>query len=111
MMKRMMAMMGAANNTKKQILAPAGQWGFKVAKGADDKEAGVDVTEVLENSPAARAGMKSNDRLLTLDGRWTDSVADCYDAASHVRPGQEARLIVLRDGKEVSLLVQVEAGI
>lgn len=111
MMKRMMAMMSGANNTKAKILAPAGQWGFRVAKGADDPKDGVDVTEVLADSAAASAGLKSGDRLLTLDGRWTDSVSDCYDAAAYVRPGTDARLVILRDGKQMTLTVRVQAGI
>ena len=40
--------------------------------------------DVLPESPAALAGIKTGDRLLTLDGRWTDTVADCYIAAGHV---------------------------
>src|SRR5262249_38214485 len=90
---------------KKRVVAPAGQWGFSVRKDTEDTEPGVNVTKVLDGSAAAAAGLKSGDRLLTLDGRWTDSVADCYAAASRVRPGAEARLVVKRDGKEVELTV------
>lgn len=111
MMKRMMTMMAAPNNTKTKILAPAGQWGFRVAKDADDQKDGVNVTEVLAGSPAAKAGLQVGDRLLTLDGRWTDSVPDCYEAAGYVRPGNEARLVVQREGKEMALTVMVDAGI
>jgi hypothetical protein len=100
-----------AGKAKKQILAPAGQWGFRVHKDAKDAEPGVTVKDVLEGSPAAAAGLKAGDRLLTLDGRWTDSVTDCYAAASHVRPGTAARLRVKRDGKEQELTVKVQAGL
>ena len=62
------------------------------------------------DSPAAAGGLKVGDRILTLEGRWTDSVADCYRAASYVRAGTAARLVVLRDGKEVELTVKVAAG-
>jgi len=37
-------------------------------------------------------------------------VADCYVAASHVRPGTAARLQVKRDGKEMELTVKVQSG-
>lgn len=110
MMQNMMRMLMSARDAKK-IIAPAGQWGFRVDKDADDKEAGVDVKEVLTGSSAAAAGLKAGDRLLTLDGRWTDSVADCYLAASRLQPGTSARLVVRRDGKEVELNVSVKWGL
>jgi membrane-associated protease RseP (regulator of RpoE activity) len=90
-----------------KLLAPKGQWGFSVTKDAKDEEAGVTINQVLPDSPAAVAGLKVGDRLLTLDGRWTDTVADCYRAASFVRTGTSARVVVVRDGKEVELTVKV----
>jgi membrane-associated protease RseP (regulator of RpoE activity) len=107
--KAMFALLSGA--APKRVLAPAGQWGFSVSKDTKDMEPGVTVKEVLPGSPAATAGLKVGDRLLTLDGRWTDAVADCYQAAVHVRPGMTARLNVLRDGKEVELTVKVQAGL
>src|SRR5205814_1715850 len=95
----------------KQFLAPAGQWGFRVVKQEKDEGAGVEVKDVLPGGPAAAAGLKVGDRLLTLDGRWTDSVEDCFMAASFVQPGQTARLVVQRNGKEVELTVKVQAGL
>ena len=98
-------------NKKPKVLAPAGQWGFRVAKAKDDAEPGVTVEEVHADTPAAKAGLKTGDRLLLLDGRWTDSVADCFAAATHVRPGAEARLLIRRDGKEQEVRVRVQAGL
>jgi hypothetical protein len=96
---------------KTEVLAPAGQWGFRVVKEAKDAEPGVTVAEVLPGSPAAAAGLKAGDRLLVLNGRWTDSVADCYTAAAHVQPGTTARLTICREGKEREVTVHVQAGL
>jgi hypothetical protein len=96
---------------KTLVLAPAGQWGFRVLKKDGDAEAGVTVADVLPGGPAAGAGLKAGDRLLVLDGRWTDSVADCYAAAAHVRPGTAARVTIRRDGKEQELTVRVLPGL
>jgi hypothetical protein len=105
------AMLAVLNGTlPRKVLAPAGQWGFAVDKQAQDMEPGVIVREVLPGSPAATAGLKAGDRLLTLDGRWTDSVADCYVAAGFVQPGTTARLTVLRQGKEMNVTIMVQAG-
>jgi hypothetical protein len=96
---------------QKRVLAPMALWGFNVTGESTEPVAGVTVKEVLPGGPAAVAGLKAGDRLLSLEGRWTDSVADCYQAASFVRPGTAARLVVLREGKEVELTVNVVSGL
>jgi S1-C subfamily serine protease len=86
-------------------------WGFTVDdKDAKDEAAGVTVKDVLAESPAAAGGLKPGDRLLTLDGRWTDSVGDTFSAASTVKPGRPVILTVTRDGKEVKLSVKPAKG-
>jgi hypothetical protein len=112
LMKNVMAaMLAGGKKPKARVLAPAGQWGFRVAKEAADEEAGVTVADVLPGGAADAAGLKAGDRLLVLDGRWTDTVHDCYAAAAHARPGTSARVLVRRDGKEVELTVKVRAGL
>jgi hypothetical protein len=111
LMSVMKALSAPAGKAKKQVLAPAGQWGFRVHKDTKDAEPGVTVQEVLAGGPAAAAGLKAGDRLLMLDGRWTDSVNDCYAAAAHVRPGTAARVRVKRDGKEQELTIKVQTGL
>jgi len=104
-------LLGPKAQAARQVVAPAGQWGFRVGKETADEAAGVLVQDVLAESPAAQAGLRKGDRLLTLDGRWTDSVLDCYTAAGYVQPGAAGRLTVLRDGRELELTVQVRAGL
>jgi hypothetical protein len=93
------------------ILAPAALWGMQASKADGDEEAGVTIKGVLPNSPAGLAGLKTGDRLLTLDGRWTDTLADLYAAAGYVKPGAAVPLVVKRDGKEVELKVKPAAGL
>jgi hypothetical protein len=109
MMKNVLKMLRPGNRT--QVLAPAGQWGFQVHKSDEDEEPGVTVKQVLSGSPAEKAGLKAGDRLLTLSGRWTDTLADCYIAASYVQPGAEAVLLVRRNGEERQLKVKVATGL
>jgi hypothetical protein len=94
-----------------RVLAPAAQWGFVPAKEKDDVADGVVVKEVHADSAASAGGLRAGDRLLTLDGRWTDSVNDAFDAARHVKPGNAVKLVVLRDGKQVTLTVAPRAGL
>jgi hypothetical protein len=98
-----------ADEPVKKILAPAGLWGIVVEK--KDEEAGVVIKEVLPKSAAAEAGLKAGDRLLTLDDRWTDTLADCYSAAGYVKPGTTVEVMIRREGKELSVKVTPRAGL
>ena len=92
-------------------LAPAALWGFTIVKESANEQAGVVIQEVLPGGAAQKAGLRAGDRLLSLDGRWTDTVVDCYLAASYVKPGKEVRVVIERQGKEQELLVKPVAGL
>jgi hypothetical protein len=105
------SIMNIGGDAPLKSIGAAGQWGLTVRKDEGDKDAGVTVKDVLAGSPAAVAGVKAGDRLLTLDGRWTDSLADTYLAASLVKPGESAVVVVRRDGKELDLIVKPAPGL
>jgi hypothetical protein len=107
----MMFQLLAGGGQAPRVLAPAGQWGLVAVKPRGDDEAGVVVKEVHAGGAAARAGLKPGDRLLTIDGRWTDTLADLYAAAGLVKPGTTVPVIVKRDGKEIELPVKPLAGL
>lgn len=107
----MMAKMMAGPSKEPTVLAPAAVWGLVVDKEDGDEEPGVTVKEVLSGSPAAAAGLKTGDRLLTIDGRWTDTVSDTFRAAGHVPPGREVVVVVQRGGKEVRLKATPGRGV
>src|SRR4051812_16958635 len=111
LMQTVMGSFGSGGKPQPRIAAPAGLWGLELAKGKSDDDAGVDVKAVLGGGPAAGAGLKTGDRILTIDGRWTDSLADAYQAASFVKPGTPAVVVVKRDGKEVKLTVSPKTGL
>jgi hypothetical protein len=92
-------------------LAPAALWGFTIGKESTDEQAGVLIRDVLPGGAALKAGLRAGDRLLSLDGRWTDTVVDCYLAASSIKPGTEVRVIIERQGKEKELLVKPVTGL
>jgi S1-C subfamily serine protease len=66
---------------------------------------------VYADSAAAKAGLKAGDRILTLGGRWTDSLRDLYDAAAHIQAGTVTKTLVLRDGKEKELTIKPVPGL
>jgi hypothetical protein len=92
------------------VLSPAGQWGVLVGKESGDEDEGVDLKEVIPGSAAARAGLKRGDRLLTVDGRWTDSVKDLYEAAGRIKAGTTVVARIKRGGKEMEVKVTPAAG-
>ncbi len=92
-----------------RILVPAAQWGLTVDK-TDAETVGVTIKEVFAGGAAAKAGVKVGDRLLTLDGRWTDSITDCYRAAEEAKAGQPVEILLRRNGKEVKLMVTPTSG-
>ena len=98
------------NKGKPKIVAAAGQWGLIVTKGLKDEEEGVDISLVMEQSSAQKAGLKKGDRLLTIDGRWTDSVGDTFKAASYAKPGQDIPIVIKRSGKEMKLQIKPDSG-
>jgi membrane-associated protease RseP (regulator of RpoE activity) len=111
LMASMMAtMMGPKTAPKKHLGAPS-VWGLQLEKSKSDEEAGVDVTAVLPDSAAAAAGLKAGDRLLTLDGTWTDALEDAYRAAGGVKAGKGVEVRYRRDGKEQTATVTPRAGL
>jgi hypothetical protein len=110
LMQNLMATLMNRSVPVTKTLAPAGLWGIKLHKDAKDEKAGVTIQEVLEKSPAAAGGLRAGDRLLSLDGRWTDAVADVYEAAAHVQAGTAVKLIVERKGKEMTFTVSPVSG-
>jgi hypothetical protein len=110
MMGKLMAG-GSGKKPEPTIVAPAAVWGFTVEKDKDDEDAGVPVTDVLARSAAAAGGLQVGDRLLTLDGRWTDTVGDTFVAAGAVKPAKTVTLVVRRGGKELKLSVTPAKGL
>jgi hypothetical protein len=107
LMKRLMVQ---APKRAAAIVAPGALLGLR-ARDAGDGDAGVVIEAVLGEGPAAAAGLQASDRLLQLDRRWTDTVADLYLAASRLAPGATVEAVVLRQGKQLVLPVVVRAGL
>jgi len=89
-----------------RVLAPSGVWGLRLGEpigGLDSR--GVPIVKVHDDSPADRAGLKPGDVLITVDGRWTTSIADVYHAAAELEPGRRVTVMIHRNGKEMTLRV------
>jgi hypothetical protein len=109
-MKSMMIALMASDQGPR-VLAPSAQWGIVPYKDPGDEDAGVQIKAVVPDSAAAKAGLKASDRVLTVDGRWTDTLPDLYTAVSHVKAGSTVTVVVKRDGKEMKLQVKPVSGL
>jgi serine protease Do len=61
---------------------------------------GVAVEKVMENSPAAAAGLQENDVIVRFNGEEVTSTRKLSRLVSEVDPDHQARITVLRSGKE-----------
>jgi hypothetical protein len=112
LMKTLPERLAGPKVAREVVLAPGGLWGMVVAE--PDAKAklgdGLTITAVSPGSPAEAAGLKPGDLLTTLDGRWTANIPDVYAAAAGVPAGKPAEVVVVRDGKELTLTVAPKPG-
>ncbi|MED5388247.1 MAG: DegQ family serine endoprotease [Pseudomonadota bacterium] len=65
-----------------------------------ERKNGVVITQVMEDSAAAKAGIKSGDVVIAVDGRPVKRAADLRNIVGMSPVGEKVTLTVLRDGKQ-----------
>jgi len=60
---------------------------------------GLVLSDVVPDGPAARAGLKAGDRITQIDTHEVANAADLMFVLSMAKPGQEAKITYVRDGK------------
>ncbi|GIV32456.1 MAG: hypothetical protein KatS3mg030_758 [Saprospiraceae bacterium] len=64
---------------------------------------GVLVREVAENSSAARAGLRTNDVIVAIDGKPARSVPELQELVARYRPGDRVSLQIFRNGRRLEI--------
>jgi S1-C subfamily serine protease len=90
------AFLGIAGGTRALTPAVALRTGFK---------AGVEVQEVVSDSPAAAARLRSGDLIVEVDGSAVSKAGDLQRLMVEARIGSKLRVRIVRDDKLVSLEV------
>jgi serine protease Do len=72
-----------------------------------DETTGVLVSSVVEDSPAAKAGVKSGDVIVEFDGKNIAKSEDLPRLVAETPIGREVTLVVVRDGVETKLTARV----
>jgi len=70
---------------------------------------GVLVTQVIDGSPADRAGIENGDVILAVDGKAVRSGAELRNRIGVIRIGTEVELTVLHDDREKLIRTTIEA--
>ncbi|MFQ5649351.1 MAG: Do family serine endopeptidase [bacterium] len=69
---------------------------------------GAVVTQVVEGTPAAKAGLKEYDVIVEVDGHKIADAQALTNLIASYKPGQKVKLEVIRDGKEKTITVKLE---
>jgi len=109
-----------ANNVRQQLVSTGkvtrGRIGVQIqevnAQFADafglDRPRGALVGQVIDGGPAEKAGIKTGDVILSVDGRVVERSAQLPGVISAIQPGQSAKIEVWRDKSSKILSVKVE---
>ena len=73
-----------------------------------DRPRGVLITQVNEDTPAEKAGLKDGDIILSVDGREIRNPSMLRNVISLSEVGQEVELAIVREGKEKNVAVKLE---
>lgn len=71
---------------------------------------GAFVSEVLPNSGSAKAGVKSGDVIISLNGKPLNSFAELRSRIATTEPGTKVKLGLLRDGKPLEVDVTLDSN-
>ena len=77
---------------------------------AEGGEPGVLVQSVSPGTSAANGGLKPGDLIVAWDGEDLIDVMDMLERLRSLEPGDEVELVVVRDGEDLELTIDMQAG-
>jgi len=75
-----------------------------------DHAQGCTVTDVNPNMPAAKAGVKSGDLIVKIDGKGFEGFDSLFDHVQTKKPGDKLKLSIRRNGKPLEITVTLAGG-
>jgi hypothetical protein len=86
---------------------PRGFFGFELG----EKDKNVFVARVLTDSPAAKAGLKKGDRIVTVESAEVSAINDVLQKASKLTAGKTLTLMIERNNKKQELKITAGEGL
>ncbi len=98
-----------------KLPTPGGTPTYRVVMGlapgyGDDGTAGMKVEAVNPQGPADVAGIKAGDRIISISGKKVSNVYDYMASTRSNNPGDTVVVVVVRDGREISLKVTLSGA-
>ncbi|MCX6910131.1 MAG: M6 family metalloprotease domain-containing protein [Verrucomicrobia bacterium] len=90
-------------------MASAGQSGYLGVSVMSGKNGKLVVADVEPGSPAAKAGVRPHDALVKANGRSPENAEELRDLLESKSPGEEMKLVVLRNGRRLELVATLAA--
>lgn len=82
---------------------------FGIVPNFEDNPQGLRITGVSPGSPAEKAGLKGNDIITKFDNHTIKNLYDLTYILREFKPNDVVNVVVIRDGKEISLKVKLVA--
>jgi len=73
--------------------------------GLEEDTKGVAINEVMDGSPAEKAGLKRYDVIVEFEGQPVEKGTEFLNRVSKLEPGSKVQLVVLRDNKREKITV------
>ena len=73
-------------------------------------EGGIVVGQVYDDTSAARAGIREGDRIISWGGEEVTTVESWMPMLAGHNPGDEVDVVVVRDGEEVTITMELQGG-
>jgi|GEM_PF-1615223 len=89
--------------------AEAGRLGVALQDGSETGQPGATVMTVSPDSPAAQAGMRAGDVIMSVQGRFVVAAGQVVEALQSLPANSPVQLEVLRSGQRVPLTVTLAA--
>ena len=83
----------------------AESFGIAKDKTSGQLPQGVLINGVLQNSPAAKAGIQPGDLIMQVAGKVVGDVPEMLSRVAALQPGEVATLLLQRNGKQMELRV------
>jgi len=94
-------------NARAMTISPASPFRYNVSSSrtflgvtTDEDDKGARITDVTENSAAAKAGLKEGDIITRLDDTKIENQSQLSKAVTSHKPEDKVTVVFLRDGKE-----------